>query len=79
MAFRRLRFFEVTDAGVGDRRLAVEHQADRLDRLDGKRLMSLDECAMVREVVHANRVSGVEASPEGSEHFEPHPSSAIAR
>jgi hypothetical protein len=34
---------------------------------------------MMREIVNANRVPGVEGSPERSEDFESHSSSAIAR
>ena len=79
MPFQRLGFFEMTDLGVGHGRLAIEHQAERLHRLDRQRLMRFDERAVVREIVHADRVSGVETSPEGSEHFESDPDSAIAR
>jgi hypothetical protein len=74
-----MRCAEVPDARVGHCRLAVEHQADRLDGLDGERLVGLDECALVREIAHANRVAGVEGSPERSEHFESNPASSIPR
>ena len=79
MAVRRAGIFEMADARIGDGGLAVEHQADRLHRFDGERLMGFDERAMMREIVHANRVPGVEGSPERSENFESHSTPAIAR
>jgi len=79
MTVHRLRVFEMADLGVGNRGLAVEHEAHRLHRLDRERLMRLDQCALVCEIVNANRVPRIEGSPERSEYLEPHPSSAIAR
>ena len=37
---------DVPDARIGDRGLAVEHQADRLNRLDRERLMGFDQRAV---------------------------------
>jgi hypothetical protein len=74
----RLSRLEVPDPRVGDRGLAIEHQADRLDRLDRERLVGFDQRAVVCEVMHAHRIAGVEGSPERSEDFETHPGSSIA-
>ena len=79
MTFGRFAVGEVPNARIGNRRLAVEHQADRLHRLDRKRLMSFDQRTVMRKVMHADCVTGVEASPECSEHLESHPGAAIAR
>ena len=79
MAFGGLGIFHVPDAGVGNCGLSVEHQADRLHRFDRERLMSFNQRALMCEIVHPHRVSGVEGPPERSEHLESHPSSAIAR
>ena len=79
MAFRGVGVLEMTDARIGDGGLAVEHQADRLYRFDGERLMGFDQRAVMREIVHANRVPGIEGSPERSENLESHSAAAIAR
>lgn len=71
--------FEVPDAGVGDRGLAVEHQANGLDRFNRERLMGFDQRAVVCEVVNTHRVPGIERSPERSKHFETNSRSAITR
>jgi hypothetical protein len=70
---------QMPNARVGHRRFAVEDQAHRLNRFHGKRLMGFDQRAVVRQVVHAHRVTGVERSPERAEHFESHTAPTIAR
>ena len=79
MTFRRVAIGEMADAGISDRGLAIEHQADRLDRLDRERLMSFDQRTVMRKVMHTDCVPGVETAPEGPEHLESHPGAAIAR
>lgn len=68
---------QVTNARIRNRRLPVERQAHGLNRLDGQRLMGFDQRAMMREIVHADRIAGVERSPERAEHFETHAGSSI--
>lgn len=74
----RGRGFEVAHARLGHRRLAVEHQAHRLDRLDRQRLMGFDQRTMMREIVHTHWFAGIKRSPEGSEHFKSHSRAAIS-
>src|SRR4026209_2954425 len=69
----------MTDARIGECGLSGEHQADGLDRFDGKRLISLDQRAYMREIVHRDRVASVERSPERSEHFIAHTGPTIPR
>ena len=79
MTFGGLALGDVADAGVGDCGLAIEHQANRLNRLDRQRLMSFDQRAVVREVVNTDCITGVEGPPESSEDLESHSGAAIAR
>ena len=58
-------------ARIGDGGLAVEHQADRLDRFHRQGLVGLDEGALRRQVPDPDRVAGIEGSPERSEDLEP--------
>lgn len=62
---------QMADAGVGHCRLSVEDQADRLDRLDRKGLLRLDQGSMMVEVMNPDGIARVERSPERSKHFEP--------
>jgi hypothetical protein len=78
MAFGSLTLRDVTNARVSDGRLAVERQANRLHRLDRKRLMRFDQRTVMREVVDADRVTRIEGAPERTEHFEPDPSATVA-
>lgn len=77
IAVTRLSWFEMADPGIGHRRLSVNQQTDRLHRLDRQRLMRFNQRAMVREVMHTDRVAGIEGAPEGAKHFEPHSRSSI--
>ena len=70
---------QVAHARIGDGGLAVEHQADRLDRFHRQGLVRLDEGALRRQVVDAHRIAGIEGSPEGSEDFEPDLCATITR
>jgi hypothetical protein len=51
---------EVPDTRVGNRRLPIQGQAHGLDGFNGERLVRFDQRAMVCEVVHANRIAGIE-------------------
>src|ERR1051325_6723490 len=69
----------MTDAGIRECGLSVEHEADRLDGFNGERLIGLDERTLMREVVHTDGISRVERSPERSEHFIAHTGATISR
>lgn len=69
---------DVPDARIGQRGLAVQHQADGLNGLDRERLMSFDQRALLSEIVYPHRVPGVERSPERSKHFESNSMPSIA-
>jgi hypothetical protein len=72
------RRLQVTHPRVGDRGLAIEHQAHRLHGLDGEWLMRFDQRAVMCEIVHPDGVAGVERPPERSEDFETDSRSSIA-
>ena len=73
-----VRGADVPDARVGQRGLAVEHEADRLNGLDRERLMGFDQRALLSEIVHPHRIPGIEGSPERSKHFESNSMPSIA-
>ena len=66
------------DASVGERGLAVERQAHRLNGLHCQRLMCLDQRAQTRKVDHTNGVSGIEGAPKRTKHLEADMSPAIS-
>ena len=59
----------VANAGMGNGALPVEQQTHRLHRFDGQRLVCLDERAVRRQVMDANRIAGVKRSPERAENL----------
>jgi hypothetical protein len=67
------------DPGVGNCCLAVERQANRLDRFDGERLLGLDESTVRRQVMQSGCVTDVKSTPKRAEHFESDPQSTVAR
>ena len=69
---------KVTDPGVGNCRLTVDHQAYGLNGLDGERLLRFDQRTVRGQVVDPHGFAGVKRSPERTEHLEPHPSSPIS-
>ena len=66
-------------ARIGERGLAVERQADRLNGFNCQRLMRFDQGAVMRKVDHTSRVSGIEGAPERTEHLESDLSPTISR
>ena len=69
----------VAYARMGNRALTVEQQTHRLHRLDGQRLVCLDERAVRRQVMDANRIAGVKRSPERAENLESDARPTISR
>ena len=68
----------MSNARLGGRRLTVEHEAHRLNRLNRKRLTSLDQGAVMGEVVDTSGFSGIERSPKRTEHLVSNMGSSIA-
>ena len=62
---------DVLDQRFCDRGLAIDHQLDRLNRLDRQRLLRFDQRARRAEVEQADRLADIKGTPEGSEDFEP--------
>ena len=69
----------MADPGVREGGLTVEYQTDPLDRFNRQGLMSFDQHALMRQVVHANRVAGIECPPERPEYLKSNPRSTITR
>ena len=69
----------MADPRICQRRLTIENQADSLNGFDREGLMSLNQGAVMREVVHADRVAGIECSPERPEDLKPNPGPTISR
>ena len=79
MTFGGRAICDMADARVRNRGLAIEHEADGLNGLDRERLMSFDQRTVVRQVMNADGVTGVETAPERSEHLKSYPGAAVAR
>jgi hypothetical protein len=70
---------DVSNSGLRDSRLAVEHQADGLHGFHSEHLTRFDEGAMRSEIPDSYRPAGVEGPPEGTEYFKPDIRSSIRR
>jgi len=77
LAAEGCRLSQVPDTSVSEGGLAVEHQANPLNGLDSERLVGLDQRAMMRNVVDADRVTRIKGAPEGPEDLKSNPISTV--
>ena len=65
------------NAHISEGALAIQHEADLLNRFDGQGALRFDQSAVMCQIVYADRIAAIKRAPEGPEYFKTNPGPSI--